>query len=370
LKVYLGYAAGVGKTYQMIFDGHDAVRRGVDLVIGYFEPHDRQDTIALAAGLETVPRRVVEYRGHRFEEMDPEGILRRRPTVCLVDELAHTNVPGVENPKRWQDVIALLDAGMDVWTTMNVQHMESLNDQVYELTGVRVRETVPDWLVKQASEVVLVDLTPEALLNRLRRRAVYSPAMVPRALKGFFKESNLAALREIAMREAAHEVDVRRSASEDTEQREDLEQVPARVFGEEPKQQERILIRITADPMTVAVIRRGRRIADYLKGECLAVYVCRGTDFKDVPEKERRTVAKHLDFARNLQIETRILEARDEVGALLDFARRNLVTQILVARMSGSGWSRVRGSDPVERLVRKARDLRVTVVGRRRRVDG
>ena len=175
LKVYLGYAAGVGKTYRMLDEGQQLKRDGVDVVVGYFEPHGRKDTIIKAQGLETVPRRKLEYRGARFEEMDSEAVLRRRPQVCLVDEFAHTNVPGSERAKRWQDVQVLLEGGIDVVTTVNVQHLESLNDQVWRASGIRVRETIPDWVIKQADEVVMIDLPPEALLNRLRRGAVYAP---------------------------------------------------------------------------------------------------------------------------------------------------------------------------------------------------
>src|SRR5580693_7418447 len=174
LKVFLGYAAGVGKTYQMLTEAQDLKRKGQDVVIGYFEPHARPDTIARTEGLETVSRRRVEYRSTEFEEMDTAAILARNPQVCVVDEFPHTNVPGSERAKRWQDVDVLLDAGIDVLTTMNIQHLESLNDHVWQISGVRVRETIPDWVVQQADQVVMVDLAPEALLNRLLRGVVYS----------------------------------------------------------------------------------------------------------------------------------------------------------------------------------------------------
>ena len=172
LKVYLGFAAGVGKTYQMLTDAHELVKRGVDVVIGYLEPHGRKDTIAQAQGLELIPRCKMEYRGALFEEMNMQAILDRHPEVCVVDELPHTNVPGCSHLKRWENVLDLLEAGIDVMTTMNIQHLESLNDQVKDMTGVRVRETIPDWVMKQADEVVMVDLTPRALINRLERGVV------------------------------------------------------------------------------------------------------------------------------------------------------------------------------------------------------
>src|SRR5579872_3482418 len=209
LKVYLGFAAGVGKTYQMLTDAHELVKRGVDVVIGYLEPHGRKDTIAQAQGLELIPRCNMEYRGSVFEEINMQAILERHPEVCVVDELAHTNVPGSAHLKRWENVLELLDAGIDVMTTMNIQHLESLNDQVKDMTGVRVRETIPDWVMKQADEVVMVDLTPRALINRLERGVVYPPDKAQRAMQNFFKESTLVALREIALRQTAHEIEIR-----------------------------------------------------------------------------------------------------------------------------------------------------------------
>src|SRR3954469_1037898 len=188
LKVFLGYAAGVGKTFRMLEEAAALRAEGRDVVIGYFEPHGRADTIAKTQGLETVPRRTVDYRGCVFEEMDTDAVRRRHPAICAVDELAHTNVPGSARKKRWEDVIVLLEAGIDVLTTVNVQHLESLNDRVREISGVEVRETVPDWILKEAEEVVLVDLPPRALLNRLARGVVYPPEKAARALENFFKE--------------------------------------------------------------------------------------------------------------------------------------------------------------------------------------
>src|SRR5438552_4065217 len=252
LKVFLSYAAGAGKTYRMLEEAQELKKRGADIVVGYFEPHGRKDTIDKTEGLEIIPRRKIEYRGCVFEEMDTEAILRRAPQVCAVDEFPHTNVPGSERAKRWEDVMVLLDAGIDVMTTMNLQHLESLNDQVWQISGVRVRETVPDWVIQQADEVVMVDVTPEALLNRLKRGVVYAPDKATRAMENFFKEQTLTALRELALRQAAHEVDIRLP-----------DQRPA----------DRVLIHITDEPATAMLIRRGRRVADYLRAECFAVYV-------------------------------------------------------------------------------------------------
>src|SRR5438093_6175783 len=193
----------------MLEEAQELKKKGIDVVVGYFEPHGRKDTIEKTEGLEIVPRRKIEYRGAAFEEMDADGIIRRAPRVCAVDEFPHTNVPGSERAKRWEDVMVLLEAGIDVMTTMNLQHLESLNDDVWQISGIRVRETVPDWVIKQADEVVMVDVTPEALLNRLKRGAVYAPDKASRALDNFFKEQTLTALRELALRQAAHDVDVR-----------------------------------------------------------------------------------------------------------------------------------------------------------------
>src|SRR5437879_7010235 len=252
LKVFLSYAAGAGKTYRMLEEAQELKKQGTDIVIGYFEPHGRKDTIEKTEGLEIIPRRQIEYRGVGFEEMDTEAIRRLAPQICVVDEFPHTNVPGAERAKRWEDVMALLDAGIDVLTTMNLQHLESLNDQIRQISGIRVRETVPDWVVKQADEVVMVDVTPEALINRLRRGVVYAPDKASMALQNFFKEQTLVALRELALRQAAHEVDVRQP-----------DQRPA----------DRILIHITDKPTTAMLVRRGRRVADYLRAECFAIYV-------------------------------------------------------------------------------------------------
>jgi two-component system, OmpR family, sensor histidine kinase KdpD len=368
LKVYLGYAAGVGKTFQMLADGHAAAQRGGDVVVAYFEPHARPDTIGQAQGLETVPHGKIEYRGKIFEEMDTEAVLRRRPSIALVDELAHTNIPGSLRTKRWEDVQVLLDGGIEVWTTMNVQHIESLNDQIWQITGIQVRETVPDGIVRQAAEIVAVDVTPDALLNRLKRGAVYQPEIVEKALTGFFKGSNLGALRELTLRQAAHEVDLRQSAYDETR----AFQVPriseARPSGATDNQpKERILIHITADPSTAMLIRRGRRVADYLHADCTALFVHGTPELSQLPAEERQSVEKHLRFARSLQIETRILGGSDIAKTVVEFARRNQVTQVFVAHSQLGLLERLRSRNFTEDIVRLAQDLQITVVADRSR---
>ena len=357
LKVFLGYAAGVGKTYQMLTEAHELKRRGVDVVIGYFEPHGRKETIALSEELEAVPRKVLEYRGSQFEEMDTDAILRRRPQVAVVDEFPHTNVPGSPRLKRWEDVHVLLDAGIDVLTTMNVQHLESLNDQIWQSTGVRVRETIPDWVLKQADEVVMVDLTPGALLNRLARGVIYSPERAQAALQNFFKESTLVALRELAMRQAAYAIDSRLPGEEPS--------TAAGTSVAESQARERLLLLIGPDPSSAALIRRGRRVADYLQADCFAVYVTNTPDFRDLTEDERESLERHLNFARGLQIETRILQGTDIAETMVNFARIHGVTQIFVAREKPTALRSWFASALVQRIVNLARDMQVTVVADR-----
>jgi two-component system sensor histidine kinase KdpD len=355
LKVFLGYAAGVGKTYEMLVEAHKLKAQGVDVVVGYFEPHGRADTIALVEGLETIPRKVVTYRGVTLEEMDTDAILARHPAVALVDEFPHTNVPGAGRSKRWEDVHELLDAGIDVLTTMNVQHLESLNDQIWQSTGVRVRETIPDWVVKQADEVVMVDLTPRALLNRLARGVVYPRERARAALDNFFKEPTLVALRELAMRQAAYVVESRLPG-----------EVPVLSDRRERAgSPERILLLAGSEPSTAALIRRGRRVADHLRADCIAVYVSKTPDLSHLAAGEREQLERHLNFARALQLETRVLQGRDVAQTLVDFARQHGVTQILLARertRGGGSWLR---PSLMESVVDLARGLQVTIVADR-----
>src|SRR5215467_6202932 len=243
LKIFMGYAAGVGKTYKMLEEAQELKSSGVDVVMGYFEPHGRKETIAKTEGLEIIPRKKIDYRGSSFEEMDTNSILARHPQVCLVDEFPHTNVPGSERPKRWEDVEVLLAAGIDVLTTMNIQHLESLNDHIWQISGIRVRETIPDWVVEKADEVVMVDLTPRALLHRLQRGVVYERKKAERALQNFFRESTLVALRELALRQAAHEVEHRMGDDQAHLQPSDGEVTV-------PRKHHRILVLVTADPKT------------------------------------------------------------------------------------------------------------------------
>ncbi len=344
LKIFMGYAAGVGKTYKMLEEAQELKSKGVDVVIGYFEPHGRQDTIAKIEGLEIVPRKQVAYRDSIFEEMDAGAILARHPQVAVVDEFPHTNVPGSERAKRWEDVQMLRDAGIDILTTMNIQHLESLNDQVWQLTGIRVRETIPDWVVQQADEVVMIDLTPRALLHRLERGVVYSREKAERAMQNFFRESTLVALRELALRQAAHEVEHRAG---DRAQPESLKL-------------HRILVHVTADPKTAMVIRRAKRVSDFLGAECFAVSVLCPEDLA-----ERDALDRHLNFARNLHIETRIVEGEEVAPALIDFARRNRITQIFLARPADRKWFPSLARNLVQQVAALAKDMQIVIVSER-----
>ncbi len=359
LKIYLGYAAGVGKTYRALEDAQLLHQQGVDIVIGYFEPHGRQDTIAKTEGLESIPRRTLAYGGSQFQEMDTAAILRRQPAVALVDEFAHTNVPGCERVKRWEDVNALLEAGIDVITTMNVQHLESLNDQVWHVTGVRVRETVPDWVVDEADEVVFVDLTPGALRNRLERGVVYGTEKARRAMENFFVETNLTALREMAMRHTAHEVEEKLAAAPAA--------APAPVAGESSPpgtqpagRKERILICLTGSPSSAMLIRRGKRVADYLQADCLAIHVARNGE-------GRQDVERHMSFARNLRIDAHILQGEDIPRAIVEFAHGERVTQIFMGRSTPPPWWNPFQETVVQQVVRHALDVQITIVAERRR---
>jgi two-component system sensor histidine kinase KdpD len=261
-------------------------------------------------------------------------------------------VPGSERSKRWEDVEVLLAAGIDVLTTMNIQHLESLNDQVFQISGVRVRETIPDWVVQQADEVVMVDLTPRALMHRLQRGVVYERAKAERALQNFFRESTLVALRELALRQAAHEVGQRLINADE----------PAPISA---RKRHRILVLVTPDPKSAMLIRRARRMSDFLDAECFAVSVQAGGDLRDLPPSERDALERHLNFARNLHIETRILDGNDVASTVVDFGRRNDITQIFLTRPRPTSWLPGLSNDPAQRIVRLATDMQIVIVSDR-----
>jgi two-component system sensor histidine kinase KdpD len=290
--------------------------------------------------------------------MDTEAILARRPEVALVDEFPHTNVPGSKRAKRWEDVQVLLDAGIDVLTTMNIQHLESLNDQVWHITGIRVRETIPDWVVQQADEVVMIDLTPRALLHRLERGVVYSQEKAERAMQNFFRESTLVALRELALRQAAHEVEVRMVKQDGTGAGEER-------IGATARAHQRILIHVTPEPQSAMLIRRAKRVSDFLGAECFAVAVQPAGDLSGLSERDHESIGRHLNFARNLHIETRIIEGEDHAVTLVEFARRNQITQIFLARPLGHRLFPRLSRSLVQRIVALAKDMEIVIVSER-----
>ena len=288
--------------------------------------------------------------------MDTDAILARKPKLCVVDEFPHTNVPGSDRAKRWEDVQVLLENGIDVLTTMNIQHLESLNDQVWNVTGIRVRETIPDWVVEQAKEVVMVDVTPRALLNRLERGVVYGREKAERAIQNFFRESTLVALRELALRQTAHEVEHRNIGADST---------PGHSGPTFNAKRQKLLIFVTSHPETALLIRRAKRVSDFLNAESFAIAVQPTGDLTHLPEAERDATDRHLNFARNLHIETRIVEGEDAATALVDFARRNQISQIFLARPHDRQWVPWFRRDLVQRIVMLANDMQVVIVSQR-----
>jgi two-component system sensor histidine kinase KdpD len=329
LKVFIGMAPGVGKTYRMLEEGRAELESGRDTVIGYLEPHGRKETVDQAEGLEVVPRRTVTYRGTTLEEMDLPALLGRAPELCLIDELAHTNAPGLEHEKRYEDVHDVLAAGIDVFSTINVQHLESLNDQVARLTGATVRETIPDEILSEADEVVLIDLTPEALIARLRAGKVYRSELVPAALNNFFKIENLAALRETALRQVAEDVEVKRLVRETPAPvRRDEEGVAA---VEEPQPQtisEHLLALATLERESEHVVRRAWRSAQRLDGE-LDVLVVRPPGREPCAEDRDRLEALRR-LTSMLGARLRVEEGEDVAAIAVEFARQIGATYVLI----------------------------------------
>jgi magnesium transporter len=354
LKIYLGYAAGVGKTYRMLEDAHELQSRGVDVVLGFLENQGRTDVNQRAKELEIIPLQRVACRGSHTEELDVVGILRRAPKVCIVDDLAHTNAPGSERQRRWQDVQALLDGGVDVLTTMNVQDLASLSDQILQITGLRVRETVPDWVFQEANEVVMVDVTPRALLNRLERGVIYSADRAKAGAERLFQEPTLVALRELAIRQTAQALEARAAAKRDR----DLSRA------------EKILVHVTANASTAMLLRRARRLADYLHADCVAVFVSSTGDLSAVSAHDRQALERHFRFAEDLRVERVVLKGKNPAKALVDFAHAHGVTQIFIAPAHEPPRRWFQGPDFADQVLYFAGDLEVTVVAERSREGG
>jgi two-component system sensor histidine kinase KdpD len=356
LKLYIGFAAGVGKTYRMLEEAHALKKRGVDIVIGFVETHGRADTHALIEGLEVVQRRQVEYRGVIVEEMSLNNILKRKPAVAIVDELAHTNVPGSRNRKRYQDVVELLEAGINVIGAFNVQHLESLKDVVERVTGVAIRETVPDSFLKQADQVVNLDLSVEDLQERLRAGKIYGADKVGWALEHFFKDGNLAHLRELALREVAESVErasARRPPTADAVASADRSAPGMRVM----------VCLSSASPRGSILVRKGSRLAGRLSTDWFVVFVETPAEAPDrIDSEAQRHLMANTDLARELGAEVVKLQSSDPVHAILEFARSHSVGHVVVGRSYQSSWKQLLGRSLPLRLVREASGLDVHVV--------
>jgi len=348
-RIYLGAAAGVGKTFSMLSEGRRRGERGTDVVIGFVECHGRAQTEAAAEGLEILPRLVVQYRGSRFEEMDLNGVLGRAPQVALVDELAHTNVPGSgPNAKRWQDVLDLLKAGIDVITTVNIQHLESIADAVEQMTGTSVRERVPDWVVRQADQIELVDSSPEQLRRRMLHGNIYPPAKVPQALTNFFRADNLTALRELALRFLADETE-----------EELLEHLRRHRSEGSWETTERILVGVTGAPGTDAIVRRAARMTARVKGDLHVLHVVSG----DPPSAAREAGIRELhQLADDVGAHWHQIQSDDPAEALMEMARQEHITQVVVGSTQRSRWrDLLRGGSIVRKIERLARGAGIDV---------
>ena len=351
LRIYIGAAPGVGKTYSMLQDAHALRREGIDVAVGFVETYGRADTDAQIGDLEVIPRRRIEYRGVVLEEMDLDAILQRRPQICVVDELAHTNVPGSRHDKRYQDVLDLLDAGIGVLTAVNIQHLETLNDAVGRVTGVRVRETVPDILLDRADEVVNVDVTVQELRSRLRQGKVYKPEKIEQALSNFFKETNLSTLRELALRAVADEVGDKAASHR---QREGLE--PALI-------PERVMVCMSSSTDAPRVIRIGARIAGRLGARWYAVYVetPRETPGR-IPPGDRDALQRNIALAESLGATVVRVMADRPADGLIEFAKREGITHVIFGQTARTRWEILLKGSTLNRFLEEVRDAAVQVV--------
>ena len=355
LKIYIGSAAGVGKTYQMLEEAHALKRRGVDIVLAFIETHGRDDTRALIEGLEVIPRKRIEYRGVTVEEMDLDAVLQRHPQVAIVDELAHTNAPFCRNKKRYQDVLELLDAGINVICAFNVQHLESLNEMVKQATSVLVRETVPDSILKRADQVVDIDLAVEDLIDRLRAGKIYAPDKIDWALENFFQPDKLAVLREIALREVAESVD--RSVSANGA---DVVAAARRAAASE-----RVMVCLPTryPPDGTMLLRQGSRLAGRLNTDWFVVHVETKEEANhQIDSTLQRYLLEDEQRARDLGAEVVRLRADKPVDALLEFARSHGVRHIVVGRSHKPWWRRLLGQSPVYKLVTQAAGFDLHIV--------
>ncbi len=353
LKIFLGYAAGVGKTYAMLEAAHQRKAQGIDVVIGYIETHKRVETEELVEGLEVLPRKQVEYRGVTLPELDVDAVLARRPRIVLVDEFAHTNAPGSRHPKRYLDVEEILDAGLDVYTTLNIQHLESLNDIVAQVTNVIVRETIPDRVMDEASEIEVIDLPPDELMVRLQEGKVYLPEQASRAIDKFFRKGNLTALREMSLRRAAERVDDQMRSYMQT-----------RAISGPWAAGERLLVCISPSPLAEKLIRTTRRLADELNAEWFAVYVEIASKPEINPVK-REHIGRTLQLAEELGAKSLTIAGRSIQEAVLDFAHKNNVTKVVVGKPLKPRWQELWKGSIVDQLIYASGDIDVYVISAR-----
>ncbi len=369
LRVYLGSAAGAGKTYTMLNEGHRRESRGTDVVVGYVETHGRPQTQAQLGDLEVIPRKKVTYRGVTLEEMDTEAMIARHPKVVLVDELAHTNVPGSKHAKRYQDVEEILDAGIEVVTTLNIQHLESLNDLVASITGVRVRETLPDWILDQADEVELIDISPYALRQRMKHGNIYPRERIDAALNNFFREGNLTALREMALRRTAEKTEAQLQ-----------EYMTEHGITEMRSASERVLVGFDSRPHTREVIRDAWRLAHGLHADLIAVtiqpegyraltgrligFLKFGQDAPRQREAALRRLEEHAVLAEDLGAEVIRTKSRDIAGKLVEVARERQVTQLVLGQPARSHWEELLRGSIINRVLRLSTDIDIHLVPR------
>jgi two-component system sensor histidine kinase KdpD len=347
-KLFLGYAPGVGKTYNMLSEGIRRHSRGEDVVVALVETHGRKGIAELAAKLESVPRRQILYKGATFEEMDVDAILARKPQVALVDELAHTNVEGSKNRKRYQDIIELLDANIDVLSTMNVQHIESVTPLVQSVTGVTVRETIPDWVIQRVNEIVLADLTPEALQTRMKRGDIYPVDRAQRALGHFFRPGNLIALRELALQQVTRAVD--RSLESY------LEKEGTGMAG---GVRERIAVCISSNPAAQYLIARAGRMAQRIDAELFVIYVDIGGD--DTPDNQR-TLAQNIHLAENMGAQVLRSKGKSVAEEVAKLVREKHITQVVFGRSAQAGWRRYLYLSAIHKVLRDAPAVDVHIV--------
>jgi len=351
LRIYIGAAPGVGKTFSMIEDAHAARREGIDAVVGFVETHGRAETEAKLTDLEIVARKTLDYRGVVLEEMDLDAILARKPQLCMVDELAHTNAPGSRHRKRYQDVLELLEAGISVMTAVNIQHLETLNDAVGRVTGVRVRETVPDTFLDRADEVVNVDVTVQELQTRLRQGKVYRPEKVEQALTNFFRETNLSTLRELALRAVADEIGEKAAWQR---QKEGLE--PALI-------PERLMVCMSSNRAAPRVIRTGARIASRLGARWYAVYVETPREAPGHIGREDREALEHnIAMAQELGATVVRVKADKPADGLIAFAKREGITHVVFGQTARSRWEILLRGSTLNRFLEEVRDATVQVV--------